>query len=66
MATLDEVSTGQEAGIIMLKERKGATLACMSKQAQNAHFLPPSTNFTQLLKLTMETSEEVSTRQEVE
>ena len=39
--------------------------ACASIQAQNAHFLPTTTTITQLMKMTMETSEEVSTGQEV-
>ena len=69
MATSDEVSTGQEViketSIIMLKEIEGAIWACVSNQAQNAHFLPTNTTITQHMKMTMETSEEVSTRQDV-
>ena len=69
METSEEVSTRQDVKgmsiIIMLKGMEGAIWACASNQAQNAHFLPTTTTITQLLKMNMETSEEVSTGQEV-
>ena len=69
MATSDKVSTRQDVKgtsiIIMLKGMEGAIWACASNEAQNAHFLPTNTAITQLLKMTTETSEEVSTRQDV-
>ena len=69
METSDEVSWCQEVkeklSVIIIKERERAVLACVSNQAQNAHFLTPSITITQLLKMTTETAEEVSTGQEV-
>ena len=63
------MSTGQEMkekpSFTMFNEMEGAALACASIQAQNAHFLPTTTTITQLMKMTMETSEEVSTGQDI-
>ena len=49
----------------MLKDRGRVALVCATIQAQNTHSLPPYITLAQLLKMTMETTEEVSVQQEV-